>query len=133
MRKKSHALITTIAVLMALSPLIARADGRSRIEYECAHLDRQRDGIACVIRDGDMGPMLFIRIYTLQGDPKEKWARTNYMIDTVSHNFVAAGGVWIKKLKISPTNARVERTCSRGKHDMEIYCESWVPAIYNWN
>ncbi|MFA5824792.1 MAG: hypothetical protein WC825_02335 [Gallionellaceae bacterium] len=113
-------------VILLLSPVIAHCDQFSRFEYECAHLDAERDGVTCKITpDNIRGSYLWLKLHTTVHDAKERRERTSYIKDTVVHNYLVVGGTGVFQWVRNRKGIAVQRFCGKIKGQMEVFCNEW--------
>ena len=127
--------ICLISILLQFTPTLAFADGPFfSTEYECKQLNAEHDGLTCFVTKDTSEPWLVIRLYLTPDMPKDKKERAKYLIDTLTHNFVARGGRTIQERKrfAKQGNARYEMMCYPDRATRAVGCYGWEPATHTW-
>lgn len=114
--------IIWMALLLGLTAGVAHADRFYAVRYQCSKMTAQHDGITCKVADLEQGPTLRIRIYGKETDPKPRRERTRYLIATITHNFIALGGVWTEERVNRADGRLMQRSCPRN------HCNTWYPV-----
>lgn len=122
-----------IFTLFSVASMPVFSGSFSITEYECAHMDVNRDGFRCVINESGE---LLVKIYMSPDAPKKDLERSKYTLLKIEKTFLESGGrvIHIRNIhKMDKSGRILEQICNKFKDYPNygygpITCGDWFPA-----